>query len=192
MERENATELGCHVSNNVSGIGRFDLISVNRRCLIKVVGLSISTVSGCLGSRSASSDSPAQSGSGNPCTNPRNIDYDAVGEYRDHGVYLKNIDDRVHTACVTVTKENRSLEEANQSSPPPLSHKGYEIHPGRIVEIFTFDEPGHYMIEVSIEETTTTEEFTKTEADFDAGSTTIYTFEITSASRVQLTQNSAS
>lgn len=192
MEHENATEFTIWVSNDVSGFGRFVLLSVNRRCFVKWVGLCITIFSGCLGGGVSSTDYPAQSGSGNPCSNPRNIDYDAVDQYRAHGVYLENIDDVAHTACVTVTKENREQEEENPSGPPPLSHMGYDIHPGRAVEIFTFDEPGHYTIEVSIEETTTTEEFTKTETDFTSEKSTIHTFEITSASRVQLTQHSHS
>lgn len=163
---------------------------MNRRRFLQsgVVGLSIALLSGCFGRGSSSADSPTQSGSGHPCDNPRNIDYNAVDQYRDHGVYLKNSDGAAHTACVTVTNKNRDQEEEGTSSPPPLSHMGYTIHPGMAVEIFTFDESGHYTINVSIEKTTKKETFEKTTADFNDGTTTITTFEITSASSIQLTQ----
>ncbi|MEF8862726.1 MAG: hypothetical protein V5A40_13390 [Haloarculaceae archaeon] len=164
---------------------------MDRRCFVRsgVVGGGIAVFSGCLGGGGQSTESPAQSGSGSPCDNPRNIDYDAVDQYRDHGVYVKNTDDAAHTACVTVTKTNQEQEEEEPSSPPPLSQIGYAIQSGRAVEIFTFDESGRYTIKVSVEETTKTGIFEKTEADFTDGKTTITTFDVTSASSIQLTRS---
>ena len=159
-----------------------------RRFLEAVVfGAGVGFLSGCLEGDTPSSNSSAQSGSGNQCDNPRNIDYDAVDQYREHGVYLKNSDDTVHTACVTVTKEDQDREEEGPASPPPLRHVGYTIHPGRAVEIFTFDERGTYTIKVSIENTTKKEIFEKAEGDFADGKSSITTFEISSDSRIQLT-----
>lgn len=165
---------------------------MNRRRFLHsgAVGVSTALLAGCFGSGFSLSKRPVQSGSGHPCDNPRAIDYDAVDQYRDHGVYLENSDDAAHTACATVTKEHRDREEEEgTASPPPLSHMGYTIHPGMAVEIFTFDENGHYTIDVSIEETTKKEAFEKTQADFNDGTTTITTFEITSASTIQLTRS---
>lgn len=166
---------------------------MNRRHVLQsgVIGVGVPLLSGCLGdpSQSSEGESPTESGSGHTCDSPRNIDYDAVDQYRDHGVYLKNRDDSAHTACVTVTKENRDREETGTSSPPPLNHMGYAIQPAMAVELFTFDESGHYTIDVSIEETTKTETFEKTETDFNDDETVITTFEITSPTRIQITRS---
>lgn len=165
---------------------------MKRRRFLQAGGAVFVLLAGCLGDASPSSDTPAQSGSGHPCEHPRTIDYDAIDQYRDNGVYLENSDDVVHTACVTVTKDQRTSEEDESASPPPLHHMGYAVDPDRGVELFTFTEPGHYTFEVSIEETTATETFETTEADFADDNTTITTFEITSASTIQITQSGES
>lgn len=169
------------------------LLSMNRRQFLQSSGLGVSTalLSGCLSSFSPSSNSPAQSGSGHPCDNPRNIDYQAVDEYRDQGVYLKNSNEAAHTACVTVTKEHRDREETATSS-PPLERMGYAVQPEMAVEIFTFEESGRYTIEVSIEETTKSETFEKAEAAFNDEKTKVTTFEITAATNIQVTYSGGS
>lgn len=167
---------------------------MNRRHFLQsgIAGVSVALLSGCLGEISQSSEHPAQSGSGHACDNPRNIDYNAVDQYRDHGVYLKNRDDAAHTACVTVTKEHRDREEQGTSSPPPLNQMGYAIQPEMAVELFTFDMSGHYSIEVSIEKTTKTETFEKTEREFNDNKTIITTFEITSPTQIEITSSGES
>lgn len=160
---------------------------MKRRALLgaAATGGSVALFSGCTNRLRPPSGSPDRSGTGHPCDRPRNIDYDAVGEYRDHGVYLENSTGAVHTACVTVTEEGREGEEGT-ASPPPLGHAGYAIHPGRAVGIFTFEEGGRYRVEVRIEETTTREVFEKTAAEFDDGETRITTFEITGPTSIRV------
>lgn len=151
------------------------------------LGITMAFFSGCIGSSTQSQpERSTQAGSGHTCENPRNIDYDAVDEYQDHGVYLKNSAETAHTACVTVTKENGDREET-VSNPPPLVQKGYAIQPGKEVEIFKFRESGRYTIEVSIERTTKTESFKKSHENFNDGKTKITTFEITGANSIRVT-----
>lgn len=161
---------------------------MNRRRFLQLSGVGGSTAlsSGCLSSFSPSPSSPAQSGSGHPCDEPRNIDYQAVDEYQDHGIYLKNHNEAAHTACVTVTKENRDYEETPSGS-PPLERIGYAIQPEMAVEIYKFSERGQYTIEVSIEETTKKETFEITDEEFNDGITKVTTFEITGADSIQVT-----
>jgi hypothetical protein len=148
-------------------------------------------IAGCLGGNSSTATpTPAQSGSGNPCDTPRNIDYQAVEEYVDNAVYLENAAVDAHTACVTVTKAEREREETG-STPPPLEKIGYAVQPGKAVEIFRFREPGRYTIEVHIEQTTTTETFEKTDADFGDAQTSVVTFEITDATTITVTEDPA-
>ena len=146
----------------------------------------IAPLSGCLSDSSRSSNSLTQSGSGHPCDNPRNIDYQAVDKYQDHGVYLENSDETAHTACVTVTKGNRDREKTT-TDPPPLERMGYTVQPGMAVEIFTFRESGHYTLEVSLEKTTKKETFEKTEREFNDGKTKSTTFEIKGAKSIKVT-----
>lgn len=163
---------------------------MNRRQFLHAGGLAASfpLVSGCLGGDSSpATPTPGQSGSGNPCDDPRNIDYQAVDEYVDNGVYLENAAADAHTACVTVTKAEREQEETGAT--PPLEQIGYAVQPEKAVEIFRFREPGRYTIEVRIEQTTTTETFEKTDADFGDAQTSVVTFEITDATTITVTED---
>lgn len=160
---------------------------MRRRRFLQASGLGVSAalLSGCLSRVSLAPDGPAHSGSGHSCDNPRNIDYDAVDEYQDHGVYLENSAEQTHTACVIVRKEDRDGEEP-QSSPSPLERTGYAIQPEMAVEIHRFSESGQFVIEVSMEDTTKTESFEITDATFDDGKTRVITFEITDPDSIRV------
>lgn len=163
---------------------------MNRRQFLQssLLGVSTALLSGCFGGATSPSRRQGQSGSGHPCENPRNIDYQAAEEYRDRGVYLRNADETVHTACVTVTMEGRTPEEAG-STPPALERTGYDVHPGMGVEIFRFAESGRYTIEVSIETATRREPFEWTETELNDDDTGVTTFEITGSASIDVTRD---
>lgn len=160
---------------------------MRRRQFLKIIGIwaAMSSLDGCLDGGASATDPTSQSGSGSPCANPRNIDYNAVSEYRDNAVYLKNSASAAYTACVTVTEADRTPEESDVP-PPALSRMGYAVQPEMEVEIFSFDEAGRYTVEVSVDSTTATGAFDLGEAAFSDGTTRITTFEITGPETIQI------
>ena len=115
----------------------------------------------------------------------RNIDYDAVDDYRDQGVYLRNSASDAHTACVTVRADDGGAEEP--SSSPPVERIGYAVQPGMEVEIFRFEEPGQYTIDVAIEATEQRETFRRSPSSFADADVDATTFEITDATTIRVT-----
>lgn len=151
-------------------------------------GLVLGSLAGCLGNTAPSNDG-SQSGSGQPCDDPRTIDYDAVDEHRDHGVYLENRSNATRTACVTVTGGDRTPEESVEE-PSPLSQMGYEVHPRREVELYTFEAGGQYTVEVTMANLTRSEAFDISDSAFSDGEKTITTFEITGPESVHVAHES--
>ncbi|MFC7018576.1 MULTISPECIES: hypothetical protein [Haloarcula] len=159
-----------------------------RQVLQSSAGMVATTAwSGCLGELTGSAEQ-AQSGSGNPCDDPRLVDYQAVDEYRHRGVYLQNGAESVYTACVRVTEADSEPEEDGQQ-PPPLSHRGYEMHPGTAVEIVTFDDQGRYTVTVSLDATSKQAQFEVADSTADGTGTWFATFEITGAANVEVTRH---
>lgn len=161
---------------------------MDRRTYVKTVAASLIGLSGCVsgGTPDRQSGSTAeQSGSGNPCTSPRNIDYDAVDEHRDNGVYLENATDQTLVACVTITRTGTATDD-DPDGQPTISQIGYEMHPDKVVELHRFSQAGRYAIEIALEATTERHVISKSESGLSDDDTELVTFVITAADTVAI------
>lgn len=159
---------------------------MDRRTYLLTIATPVLGLTGCLsgGSTNGQSGSPAeQSGSGNPCGSPRNIDYDAVEAYRDNGVYLENATDQTLVACVTITRTGTATDD-DPDGQPIVTQMGYEMHPDKAVELHRFGQAGRYVVEIALEATTERHVITRSESALTDDDAELVIFVITAADAV--------